>query len=172
MRTALIIATSIAMVAAPARGQSINVDYGSVAGTPADTYAGAGVPGIWNALHGGTLPQKVIDVRGRFTSATLTLSSGGIVMMDDPGTTGDDEALLDDGILGGGDVIFTLTIDGLRPDDRDVAAYVLVTAVQSVAHRAALDHPEYVGSPALENEICAFVLRYLVGHDGSSAPSR
>jgi AcrR family transcriptional regulator len=56
--------------------------------------------------------------------------------------------------------------DEILPDDLDVAAYVLVTAVESVAHRAALDHPEYLASKALENEICAFVLRYLLGHAG------
>ncbi|MCA9621067.1 MAG: hypothetical protein KC731_18720, partial [Myxococcales bacterium] len=53
--------------------------------------------------------------------------------------------------------------DEILPDDYELAAFVLVAAVESITHRALLGPVEYLGSPALEDEICAVVLRYLLG---------
>ena len=53
--------------------------------------------------------------------------------------------------------------DDILPTDLDTAAFVLVTAVESITHRAVLGAPERLNSSALEDEICALVLRYLLG---------
>jgi AcrR family transcriptional regulator len=53
--------------------------------------------------------------------------------------------------------------DRIVPTDLDVAAFVLVTAVEAVTHRAVMERPEALRSRSLEDEICALVLRYLVG---------
>jgi len=50
----------------------------------------------------------------------------------------------------------------LRPSDLDLAAFVLVTSVESVTHAAVLDRPEALREPAFANEVCELVLRYLV----------
>jgi AcrR family transcriptional regulator len=54
----------------------------------------------------------------------------------------------------------------ILPQDTETAAYVLVSAVEAITHRAVLDQPERLTSKTLEDEICALVLRYLVGRDG------
>lgn len=53
--------------------------------------------------------------------------------------------------------------DDILPQDLDTAAFVLVTAVEAITHRAVLTAPERLTSGALEDEICALVLRYLLG---------
>jgi AcrR family transcriptional regulator len=49
------------------------------------------------------------------------------------------------------------------PQDKRTAAFVLVTAVEAITHRAVVERPEELTSQALEDEICALVLRYLLG---------
>ena len=45
--------------------------------------------------------------------------------------------------------------------DLDLAAFVLVTSVEAITHVAAGERPELLASGALEDEVSAFVLRYL-----------
>jgi AcrR family transcriptional regulator len=49
----------------------------------------------------------------------------------------------------------------IAPQDLETAAFVLVTTVEAVTHRAVIDRPELLESSALEDEICNLVLRYL-----------
>lgn len=51
----------------------------------------------------------------------------------------------------------------LLPKDLDLAAFVLVTSVEAVTHSVVLEHPELLEGTRLEDEIVAFVLRYLLG---------
>jgi AcrR family transcriptional regulator len=51
----------------------------------------------------------------------------------------------------------------ILPEDLDLAAFVLVSAVEAVTHAAVLKRPEHLSSPALEEELCALILRYLKG---------
>lgn len=53
--------------------------------------------------------------------------------------------------------------DEVLPRDLDAAAFVLVTAVESVTHAAILERPLPVSMEVLAEEIIAFVLRYLTG---------
>ena len=47
--------------------------------------------------------------------------------------------------------------------DLDMAAFVLVTAVEAVTHNVVLNHAERLSTEALETEIGDLVLRYLLG---------
>ena len=49
----------------------------------------------------------------------------------------------------------------VRPRDLDRAAWVVVTAVEALTHRAVLSRPEALGDPELEDEIVQLVIRYL-----------
>ncbi len=54
-----------------------------------------------------------------------------------------------------------LRVREIVPRDLRTASFVLVTAVEAITHRAVLERPEELRSKALEDEICALVLRYL-----------
>jgi len=55
--------------------------------------------------------------------------------------------------------------DEILPTDLDLAAFVLVTSVETVTHRVILESKaDAVPWAGLEDEICALVLRYLIGH--------
>ena len=49
------------------------------------------------------------------------------------------------------------------PDDLDAAAWVLMTTVRSLTHIGALSRPETMDESQLVDEVCAIVLRYLLG---------
>ena len=46
-------------------------------------------------------------------------------------------------------------------DNPDVAAFLLVSAIMAVAHRATIFHPDRLRDPVLIDEACAMVTRYL-----------
>ena len=50
--------------------------------------------------------------------------------------------------------------------DPDMAAFVLVSAIEAITHRAALFAPELLRDPRLVDETCAMVRRYLGVADG------
>ncbi len=107
-----------------ASGQSVNLDFGDAAGTPGASYGAAGVAGTWNSVTAPTgEPQPLVGLRGRATGATVTQSLGAYFDFDDPGTSGDDGALLDDGTGGFGDVVCTLTFEGLVDGGYEVITY-------------------------------------------------
>lgn len=56
--------------------------------------------------------------------------------------------------------------------DLDAAAFVLVAAVEAVTHGAMLEQTELFASAVLEDEVCALVLRYLLGESRPSSPVR
>jgi AcrR family transcriptional regulator len=49
----------------------------------------------------------------------------------------------------------------LAIDDPEMAAYVLVSAIEAITHRAALFSPELLRDPRLIDETCTMVSRYL-----------
>jgi AcrR family transcriptional regulator len=51
--------------------------------------------------------------------------------------------------------------DELAITDPDTAAFLLVTSIESITHRAALFAPERLRDPRLIDEACALVTRYL-----------
>jgi AcrR family transcriptional regulator len=54
----------------------------------------------------------------------------------------------------------------LAIEDPDMAAFVLVSAIEAITHRAALFAPELLRDPRLVDETCAMVRRYLGVADG------
>ena len=54
--------------------------------------------------------------------------------------------------------------DEILPDDLEMAAYVLVSAVEAVTHRALLEDPHAVPWESMERELCSHILRNLRGH--------
>jgi len=88
-----------ALLAAGARAQSFNVDFGTQFGPPNTSYgAAAGQPGFWNERNGfEDESTTLVDVLGRKTAVTVAFSLPfGQAGFDNPATVGDDQALLDD----------------------------------------------------------------------------
>jgi AcrR family transcriptional regulator len=56
--------------------------------------------------------------------------------------------------------------DELAISDPDMAAYVLVSAIEAITHRAALFSPDLLRDPRLIDETCTMVRRYLGVADG------
>ena len=54
----------------------------------------------------------------------------------------------------------------LAIEDPDMAAFVLVSAIEAITHRAALFAPELLRDPRLVDETCTMVRRYLGVADG------
>jgi AcrR family transcriptional regulator len=54
----------------------------------------------------------------------------------------------------------------LAIDDPDLAAFVLVSAIEAITHRAALFFPDMLRDPRLVDETCTMVRRYLGVADG------
>jgi AcrR family transcriptional regulator len=57
--------------------------------------------------------------------------------------------------------ILAMRRDELAITDPEIAAFVLVSAIEAIAHRAVLFHPERLRDPRLVDEACAMVCRYL-----------
>jgi hypothetical protein len=51
--------------------------------------------------------------------------------------------------------------DELAIHDPDLAAFILVSTIEAIAHRAALFAPERLRDPRLVDEACTLVCRYL-----------
>lgn len=89
-------------VAGTASAQSFNIDFGEPENKSADSYAGAGLAGFWNAMIGehGETYIDLIDINGNSTDAMLTQIGGlDTLLDDDPETTGGDDTLMDDFLI-------------------------------------------------------------------------
>lgn len=98
------LALALGFLTAPAQGQSFNIDFGPAASAPPDSYAAAGVPGTWNTI--GVLPgwerAPLVGLDGQPTPAMIYMfgTSMSMLAVDDPAISGDDEALMDDMLIG------------------------------------------------------------------------
>ncbi|HVK84526.1 MAG TPA: TetR/AcrR family transcriptional regulator [Kofleriaceae bacterium] len=63
--------------------------------------------------------------------------------------------------------LLTARRDELAIDDPDTASYILVAAIEAIAHRAVFLHPERLRDPRLVDEATAMVTRYLGVSEGS-----
>ena len=127
-RLAALVAAAAASTAA--WGPGINIDFGDGAGVPPPGYGGAGAPGIWNGIAAEPGTHPLVGLNGDPLAATITLMnfSGAL---DDPGTSGSDEQLLDDGLFGLGDVVSFLTIDGVANGTYQVIAYAWTPTIDT-----------------------------------------
>jgi hypothetical protein len=129
MRRLILLLVACGAATASAPGQSINIDLGDLAGTPAPDYGGAGLPGIWNAFTADPGdPQALVGLTGQPVAATATRDFGALLVADDPGTAGNDQGLMDDGLGDVGDVQMTLRIDGLLNGTYQVITYAWTPA--------------------------------------------
>ena len=108
--------------------QSINIDFGA-GSIPADTYAAAGRPGRWN-LIGALAPYtraSLVDVAGLPVAARVYMYGGKqLLLADNPATSGDDDALMDDMLIGMNDPVDEcLWIENLVDDDYEVLIYAM-----------------------------------------------
>lgn len=114
---------ALAALASPAGfAQSLNIDVGVATPAPALSFgAAAASPGVWSVFA--NAPTPLVDLAGNPTGITMSGTAGGfLAAYNDPGTFGDDEALIDDGIVV--PVQETYTISGLAPGTYDVYTYV------------------------------------------------
>ena len=101
-RSFLVAALGVALAAPAATAQSFNIDIGTHTGPPSSSYGGAAdSPGVWNEIDMSLpiqTPIPLVDLAGNPTNATVEFNSqgSGNYTYNNPGTTGDDEALLDD----------------------------------------------------------------------------
>ena len=150
-RFALAVVVGVVM---PAFGQSFNVDVGDPLpfGVPSDLYAaGAGQSGTWNAVSSGAFGFPLSDLSGAATGVTLTNIGGlGNFSDDNGGTSGDDEALMDDlQNVGGGGALATWTFSGLADGSYTVYTYAwapdTAAFVSEVTVPGSPDPPQLIG---------------------------
>ena len=149
MQAPLLCIAGLLCVAPNAAAQSVKIDFGTSFGTPSASHVAAGQAGIWNALD---LPVNTAldDVHGCATGASVTtLIPETEFSSDNPDTSGEVEALLDDGIDAGfgNTVLFT----GLQDGHYRVLTYawapdftLYITIVNVVGSP---DPPQEVGAP-------------------------
>jgi len=137
MRTVSSLALALTLAAAPsAFAQAINIDVHDTFGTPSSSFGAAALqPGVWNSVAPTVGTTPLVDLTGAATAATITATGVAAPFdSDNAGTSGDDEALMDDlsnPSPGGA----TWTISGLVPGN-----YVLIT------YGWAPDNPVFVSS--------------------------
>jgi len=128
--------------AAPARGQAFNIDFGGPASKPADTYAAAGLPGVWNSVMGdSSMTYPLVGLDGRPTSVTLSQSGAtSFLSASDPSVSGDDAALLNDALITTDPTNeVCLFIHGLQPATYEVLVYAWMPNAPSVKSRVRQD---------------------------------
>ena len=109
MRTNFAFLGSIALclAASEAPAQSLNIDFGVLGDAPGAAYGAAGQAGYWNDI--GVLTTARIPLRGLDgqLTAVVIYGIGGTQMLthDHPLSTGDDDALVDDMLIGFNDPV-------------------------------------------------------------------
>lgn len=108
-----------------ASAQSLNIDVGVTFPVPSSTFgAAAAQPGVWNSVDAGQAgATALVDLAGVATGVTIQRSngSGSEMSWNNPGTNGDDAALMDDGDDPG--LGSTWRISGLAAGDYEVTVY-------------------------------------------------
>jgi hypothetical protein len=111
--------------------QDLNIDVSVLTGTPSSAYgAGAAQPGFWNVVDGAAIGTvfPLQDLGGTVIGAEVSYqiygNSGGNFSDDNAGTSGDDEALMDDlQDIGSGTSLAIWTFTKLTPGTYDVYTY-------------------------------------------------
>jgi hypothetical protein len=116
------------MLPASVTAQSFNIDCGTGLGVPTSAYgAAAAQPGFWNQIASvaGGAPITLNNLSGAATPVTITsATSNPSFSFNNPATTGDNQALMDDLLdLGGAGAMDTFTISGLMPGNYTVYTY-------------------------------------------------
>lgn len=101
MWSRLVTALAFALFASPLAAQSFNIDFGQPLTGPTSTYAGAGLPGYWNAIRGDRSTDYVLeDLAGNTTNVHFEQYGGtSLISSSDPSVSGDDALLMNDGLI-------------------------------------------------------------------------
>jgi hypothetical protein len=143
MRSAgFVVAMTCAAMAAHA--QSFNVDFGAPGSAPAAAYAAAGLAGTWNVV--GVLPsaqrQALATVEGTPSGVEIYMIGGtALHAADDPATSGDDAALLDDMLIGYNDPVdVCVWFANVPAGEYEVILYGLTPSDPLLQHRLRVDY--------------------------------
>lgn len=149
MRSKLAALVSLTLLASLSHAQSFNVDFGAPGTGPSSSYGAAGSPGVWNVIP--VLPgferHPLVSTTGEAGNVTMYMFGGNSLTMlsvNEPGTSGDDEALLDDMLIGMNDPVdVCMWVDGLAPGEYEVITYAITPGEPGRQCRVIVDN----GSP-------------------------
>jgi hypothetical protein len=134
-----------------AHAQSYNIDFGDARSAPSSAYAAAGLPGTWNVLGVPDDYIPLVNLAGQSTGVTLN-NLGGTQMLsvNDAATTGDDEALIDDMLIGFNDPIdVCIWINNLPLGQWEVLIYAITPGDPALLSRTRVDFadqgPAFIG---------------------------
>src|SRR5688572_23797733 len=99
----IVLGSTLAVCGTAALAQSYNIDFGDASTAPASSYPAAGLPGAWNVVGVPTpgTHYPLVNLAGVATGVTLNNYGGtGMLLANDPATSGDHEKLLDDMLIG------------------------------------------------------------------------
>lgn len=129
--------------AGPGFAQSINIDFGAVGDAPSPAYAAAGLAGVWNeiAVYPAGERANLVGLDGALLAAQI-YGIGGTALLadDDPATSGDDDALVDDMLIGFNDPVdVCIWVENLENGDYVVVLYALTPNNPGLQHRVRVD---------------------------------
>ncbi|MDX2200444.1 MAG: hypothetical protein SF069_15930 [Phycisphaerae bacterium] len=135
----------------PLLAQSLNIAIGPPTISPSSSYGGAGRPGVWNAIQAlhASSAFGIVDVDGNATSVRIRQIGGMISRStNDPGTSGDDEKLMDHCMVTTNPTLETcIFIDFLEPGEYEAIVYAMMPAQPGV--RAYVSSDEEPGFPRI-----------------------
>lgn len=125
-----------------ASGQSFNVAIGPTNQQPSATYSAAGLDGYWNALTAdyNTTTPNLRSINGAITNISMWQYGGTELRhTDDPGTSGDDEKLMDYCLVTYTGTETCLFFYSLQLGDYEVLAYAWMPGAPTVMSYASSD---------------------------------
>lgn len=154
MRTTLAVLGSISLclVASESPAQDFNIDFGVIGDPPSAAYGAVGQAGHWNDI--GVLTTTRIPLRGLDGQLTpvVIYGIGGTQMLnfDHPLSTGEDDALIDDMLIGFNDPVdVCVWIQNLQDGYYEVTNYALTPNDDDLLSRVRVDFanegPRFVG---------------------------
>jgi len=139
----------LALLATPAFGQTLNIDFGAPERGPRADFAAAGKVGVWNSVEGEStswtepwIVYDLVDVEGQATAATLHQFGGtGLILAEGAAPGVDVGALMDDALVTYTEALETcLWIDGLAPGRYEVITYAWMPEHPDVRSKVRLDY--------------------------------
>lgn len=140
---ACLIASFALLAPLAALASSYNIDFGT-ASAPSASYAAAGGAGKWNVV--GVLPssvrQDLVDLDGNDNGARIYMIGGTALLdSDDPLTTGDDDAFVDDMLIGFNDPVdVCIWVENLPNGDYGVILYAITPNDAALDCRTRVDN--------------------------------
>ncbi len=126
MKFAFAAVSVVALAGSASASSLINIDFGTQFATPTAAHGGAaGQAGVWNGITATSGIVPLNDISGAASGASINMPAGNFAFsFNNAATTGEFQALLDDGLdLGGVGSIDTFTISGLAAGNYQVYVY-------------------------------------------------